>query len=445
MSQRSNKLDFLHEVLGQAAKAGASAADAAVTESASTSAKCRDGNLEKAERAESSSISLRVFVGNRIATISSTDLDKRNVTAMVERAVATAKRSPKDESAGLVAAGDVAKDLPDNLERYDTTSVGIESLLDTALEIEAAALSTPGVSSSAGAAASASIQAFALCTSNGFSGESASTGFGRYCGAMAEDSSGKQVDYATSNSLFLSDLEDAKTVGSKAGDRAVGRLGGRKAPSGKFPVVYSRRVSSTLIQVFSSLISGPSVVTGMTCLRESLEKQVFGKHIQIVDDPLRKRGLASRAFDGEGVATQRSELIRDGRLTSWLLNYDSARRLGLSLTGHGGMLGDGVNPSNLDLLPSSESPAGLMSDIKFGFYVTHLMGHGPNDITGDYSIGASGYAIENGEITYPVKGMTIAGNVLEMFLNMMPADDLELRHSSNAPTLRVDGLTVSGT
>jgi PmbA protein len=254
-------------------------------------------------------------------------------------------------------------------------------------------------------------------------------------------------DYDWTSAVYGADLEDPAVIGKRAGERAVKRLGARKVETGKVSVVYDPRVSAGLIGHMIGAISGPSVARGTSFLKDKLGQQIYAGAITIVDDPHRHRGLRSKPFDGEGIANQRRALVENGVLTTWLLDLRSARQLGLQSTGHAAR-GTGGPPSpaptNLHMEPGTLSPAELIADIKSGFYVTELMGSGVNGVTGDYSRGASGFWIENGAILYPVNELTIAGNLKDMFMNLTAANDLVFRSGSNAPTLRVEGLTVAG-
>jgi PmbA protein len=254
-------------------------------------------------------------------------------------------------------------------------------------------------------------------------------------------------DYDYSSALHGADLDPAEQVGRCAGERAVERLNPRKIETKRVPVVFDRRVAGSLIGHLSGAISGSSVTRKTSFLKDKLGARLFRSGIRVIDDPLRKRGLRSRPFDGEGIATAPLAVIEDGVLTSWFLDCATARELGLATTGHahrGVSSPPSPGPTNLHLEAGRDTPAAMIADIADGFYVTDLIGMGVNQVTGDYSRGASGFWIENGARTFPVSEVTIAGNLVEMFDTLTPANDLEFRFGTNAPTVRVEGLTVAG-
>jgi len=443
---RPNSQDILARVLEGAKAAGADAADALFVESIAASVAYRLGKLEEVERAESSDLGLRVFVGQRVAFISSTDFASDTLDALPGRAVAMARLAPEDKYAGLAPKDRLARDIPD-LDLDDAQEPAAETLIERARAVEAAALDVKGVTNSEGGGASFHRTGVALATSEGFFGRYAGTSHGIGVAVLAGEGTGMQMDHDSANARHASDLEKPETVGKRAGERAVKKLDPKKIKSQRLSVVYDPRMANGLIGHFAGAISGSSIARGVSFLKESMGKDVFAKGINVIDDPHRLRGQRSKPFDGEGVANARRALIEDGRLTTWLLDCASARQLGLATTGHAAR-GTGGPPSpsttNLYMEAGSLSPEALIADIREGLYVTELMGMGVNMVTGDYSRGASGFWIENGRVAYPVAEVTIAGNLKEMFANLTPANDLEFRHGTNAPTLRVEGMTVAG-
>jgi PmbA protein len=431
----------------QAAKAaGADAADALLVESVSASVSYRLGKLEDVERAESADLGLRVFVGQRVAFISSTDFARDALDALPGRAVAMAKLAPEDRFACLAPADRLARNIL-ALDLEDSAEPPAETLIERARSAEAAALAVPGVTNSEGGSASFGRSAVALATSAGFFGRYAGTSHGIGVAVLAGEGTDMQTDYESASARHARDLDAPDKVGTSAGQRAVARLAPRKVPSQSAPIVYAPRVSNGLLGHFASAISGSSIARGVSFLKDRLHQAVFAAGIDIVDDPHRLRGLRSKPFDGEGVANARHSLIAGGVLQTWLLDCASARQLGLQTTGHASR-GTGGPPSpsatNLYMAPGTLSADALIADIKSGFYVTELMGMGVNGVTGDYSRGASGFWIENGKIAFPVAEVTIAGNLKDMFLHLTPANDLEFRYGTNAPTVRVEGMTVAG-
>ena len=322
-----------------------------------------------------------------------------------------------------------------------------ETLIERARAVEGAAMAVPGITNSEGGGASFGRSAMALATSTGFFGRYAATSHGIGVAVLAGEGTVMERDYESVSARHAADLEGAQAVGKRAGERTIARLNPKKAKSAALPVVYDPRVSAGLVGHFASAISGASIARGVSFLKDRMGESVFAPGINIIDDPHRQRGLRSKPFDGEGVANRRMALIENGVLKTWLLDCASAKQLGLITTGHAARGTGGPpspSPTNLYMEAGTVSPESLMSDIKDGFYVTELMGMGVNGVTGDYSRGATGFWIENGKIAYPVSGVTIAGNLKEMFARLTPANDLVFRHGTNAPTLRVEGMTIAG-
>lgn len=440
-------LDRLDSALAAARAAGADAADAVYVGDGSTSVSVRLGKLEDIGRSEGEEVGIRVFVGQRSASVSSSDLSPRALAVAAERAVAMARLAPEDKWAGLAPEALLRRgDLPD-LDLDDGREPEAMALREMAMAAEDAARAVAGVTNSEGGGASAGQAVMALATSTGFRGGKRSTSYGASASVLAGSGGDMQRDYAWHSARYLADLEDADTIGRRAGERAVRRLNPIKLDTAAMPIVYDPRVSATLIGHFVGAISGSSITRGTSFLKDAMGTAVFGPGISIIDDPLRRRGLRSRSFDGEGLAVARTALIDDGVLTGWLLDVASARQLGLTPTGHAqrGTSGPpGAGVTNLHMAAGTATPAELIADIRDGFYVTELIGMGVNGLTGDYSRGASGFRIENGEITVPVAEVTIAGNLRDMFRALVPANDLNFRHASNAPTVRIDGMTVAG-
>jgi PmbA protein len=435
-------LDIAAMLVDRARKAGAEAAEAVVLEGTSLGVSWRLGKLEDVERSEGRDIGLRVFIGKKQASVSSTDLSEAALGPMIERAVAMARVAPDDPWCGLADPGFLARDWPDLDIEDKTPQPSAEALAAIAAEAEAAALAVPGVTNSSGAGASWGRSGIALVTSGGFAGAYAGTSSSFSCSVLAGEGTTMERDYAFSSKRHAADLENAKGVGRRAGEKAVRRLNPRKVKSQAVPIVYDPRVSGGLVGHFASAISGSAIARGTSFLKKDMGKPVFAKGISIVDDPHMKRGLRSKPFDG-----RRMPLIEDGVLTTWLLDTATARQLGLETTGHAAR-GTGGPPSpsttNLYMEAGCLSVKELIAGIKQGLYVTELIGMGVNGVTGDYSRGASGFWIENGEIAYPVSEITVAGNLRDMFLNLTPAGDLEFRYGTNAPTIRVEGMTVAG-
>ncbi|MET0669231.1 MAG: TldD/PmbA family protein [Xanthobacteraceae bacterium] len=440
-------LTTLAERLVKAARtAGADAADAVAMRGVSSSIEVRDGAVEESERSESNDMGLRVLVGKRQAVVSTNDISGDGIAALAERAVAMARVAPDDPFAGLADATLLARKFPD-LDLLDPTLPDVAGLETMARRAEQAGLAVKGVTKSGGASASAGIGGMVLMTSHGFSGAYLGSRHGVSMTAIAGEGTGMERDYDYSSALHSSDLDAPEKIGRNAGQRAVERLNPRKPPTCKVPVVFDRRISSSLVGHLSGAINGSAIARKTSFLRDKLGERLFAPGVNVIDDPLRRRGLRSQPFDAEGVAGQRRALIDDGVLTTWLLDCATARELGLETTGHahrGASSTPSPGPTNLHLEPGIQTPAELIKDIADGFYVTDLIGSGASIITGDYSRGAAGFWIENGERTYAVSEVTIAGHMLEMFRTLQPANDLQFCYGTNAPTLRVEGLTIAG-
>ncbi len=436
----------LDDLIKLALASGADAADALLVDSASLSIGRRMHKPERLERSESVDFGLRVFVGRRQATVSSTDMKPETLRALVEKAITVARVVPEDEFAGIAAPEQIATDWPE-LDLYDPTEPSAEYLIDQASRAEEAALEVKGVSNSAGADASWERRVITLVASNGFSGEYNRSSNSVSVGVIAGEGEAKQVDHDYTVGAFLSDLDSPEAVGRSAGERTVRKLDPRKLDSMRVPIVLDRRVSREILGTLAGAISGSAIARGTSFLKDSLGKQLFPAGVTIMDDPYLRRGHRSRPFDGEGVAPMQRPVINDGHLTTWLMDLRSARQLGLVSTGHAAR-GTGGNPapspSNLYMSPGTMTREELLREVGTGLYVTGTMGHGANMITGDYSQGATGFWIENGELAYPVAEITIAGNVKDMFMNLTAANDLEHRYGVDAPTLRIDGMTIAG-
>jgi PmbA protein len=437
--------DLAERLVEAARRAGADAADAVAVRGVSLSVDVRHGAVEGSERSEGDDVGLRVLVGRRQAVVSTNDI-RGNVDELAARAVAMAKVAPEDKFAGLADATLLARSFPD-LDLLDPELPSVEVLEARAKSAEAAALAVKGVTNSEGASASAGIGGMVLATSHGFRGAYLRSTQGVSMSAIAGEGTAMERDYDYTSTLHASDLDPAERVGRSAGERAVERLNPRKVATKKVSVVFDRRIAGGLIGHFAGAINGAAVARKTSFLKDKLGERLFATGIRIVDDPLRKRGLRSRPFDGEGVASRPLALVEDGVLKTWLLDCATARELAMTTTGHASRGTSGPpspGASNLHLEAGSLSPQALIADIADGFYVTELIGMGVNQVTGDYSRGASGFWIENGERAYPVSEVTIAGNLIAMFGALTPADDLEFRYGTNAPTVRLEGLTVAG-
>ena len=446
----TDTLDTLSWLVDKARATGASAADAVMFESVDVSASRRLRKPEGMERSESKALGLRAFVGQQQAIVSTTDTSKEALTELAARAIAMAKAAPADPDSTLAPDALIARTIPE-LDLFDSAEPGIEWLEERCKEAEEAALSVKGITNSEGADAHYSRSniglAIASADSKRFAQNYPSSYFSVSVSVLAGKGTGMERDYDFTGARHRRDLEDATDIGLSAANRALKRLGPRKMATCRVPVVFDPRISRGMLSVLASSISGASIARKSSFLKDSLHQPIFAKGIHIIDDPHMKRGLGSKPFDGEGVKNEKRAIVKDGVLTTWLLDMRSANKLSMTTTGHasrGIASPPSPSPTNLYMENGTLSPDALMKDIKNGFYVTETFGMGINTTTGDYSQGAAGFWIENGERAYPVSEVTIAGHLRGMFNTATPANDLEFRYATNAPTLRIDAMTVAG-
>jgi PmbA protein len=442
----TDRIALLENLIAKAKRLGAEAADAVVFGSVSSSVSYRLGKLEEVERSESSDLGLRVFIGKRQAAVASTDFSERTLDQLAERAVAMARTTPEDPYCGLAPRELLAKTWP-SLDLEDTNEPSSERLVELAKNCEGAAREVKGITNSEGASAGWGRGAVALATSDGFAGAYASSSVSVSVSVLAGEGTHMERDYDFSSARYVADLADPQAVGRSAAERTLKRLNPRKVSTQSVPVIYDPRVSNSIVGHLAGAINGVSIARGTSFLKDKMGQRIFAAGIRIVDDPHIVRGVRSKPFDGEGVANRAMNLIEDGELKTWLLDSAAARQLGLTTTGHAAR-GTGGPPSpsvsNLYLVPGTATPEELIGDISQGFYVNELIGMGVNGVTGDYSRGAAGFWIENGKLAYPVSEVTIAGNLNAMFAHVIPANDLVFKYGTNAPTLRIDGMTVAG-
>jgi PmbA protein len=442
--------DRLHDLIKSARAAGADAAEAVLAESRSLSVGVRKGDLEQVERDETTDLGLRVFVGAKQAVVSVSEFSPATLIRTVERAVAMARLAPDDPYAGLadpalLYRGDASES---DLQIFDDTTISAENLQRMALDIEAAGLALDARIQSDAAHTGYAQNIWHMATSSGFEGTHRTSLFfqsGRFIaqgpdGAMERDGEGRSVRHA-------SDLPSLEETGRIAAGRALAALGARKIETQKAAVLFDKRIAKSLIGQFLGAVSGTSIARGSSFLKGKLGEQLFDTSVQIVDDPLRVRGLGSCHFDDEGVAVRKTALIDNGVLTTWLLNTASAKQLGLTSTGHAsrGLASPaGVSAHNITLSAGSQSVESLLRGAGKGVVITSMFGPSVNSDTGDWSAGASGFWFENGEIAYPVNEMTVAGNLIDMFRRLVPASDLEIRGTLDAPSLLIEGLSLGG-
>ena len=442
----SQLLDRLSDLVKKARNLGADAADALMVEGTSVSVSRRLGKPESLTRSEGRDLGLRVLIGHRQAIVSSSDVSPSALADLPARALAMARAVPEDPFCGLADPAWLATDIPD-LDLMDAAEPSVEALTEWADRAEASALAVSGVTNSEGASAGAGRASIGLVTSTGFARAFDSSDASVSVSVLAGEGTGMERDYDHTSAVHASDLLAPEIIGRAAGEKAVKRLAPRKVGSGKVVIVFDPRVSRSLVSHLAGAVNGSSVARGTSFLKDKMGERILANGIVVIDDPKRRRGLNSRPFDGEGVATTRRAIVEAGVLKSWILDCRSARQLNLKTTGHaarGVSSPPGPSTSNLHLEPGTMSPEAMIGRLASGFYVTELIGFGVNGVTGDYSRGATGFWIDKGEIAYPVSEVTIAGNLKDMFLNMTVASDLEFRYATNAPTVLVEGMTVAG-
>ncbi len=435
------------DLVADALRAGADAAEAVEAEHQALSITVRHGALEEVEREESRDLSLRVFVGRRHATVSGSDVSREGRARLVERAVAMARLAPEDPWSGLVETGSLASGPHPDLNLFDPVEPDPEVLESLARRAEAAALDMPRITNSDGGSASASRSAWRLAASNGFFGEHRATGYHVGASVIAAEGEGMESGYDGLSRRWFSDLPTPEQVGREAARRAASRLGARKIASTTAPVIFENRIATSLLGPLIGAISGPSVARGVSFLKDRLGQTVFAPAVTILDDPHLPKGLGSSPFDDEGAANRRTALVDRGVLTTWLHNAASARQLGMALTGHASRSSAGpagVGVSNLTLEAGDRDLAGLMADAGTGLLVTSMFGPSLNPNTGDWSVGCSGFWFENGAVAFPVSEITVAGALPEIYARLVPGADLEMRGAANSPSLLVDALSIAG-
>lgn len=443
----ADALNLLDDLIKKALKSGADSADAVAANAMSISHAQRLGNMENLERSESRDLGLRVMVGKKQAVVSSNDWNKDTLDSLVEQAVAMARAVPEDPYIGLADPDQLCTGALPELDSFDASEPSAEDLIERAKIAEDAALAVEGITNSEGAEASWASWDVSLAASNGFTGHYRNTNHSVSAMVLAGEGVGMESDYDYSSCVYAEDLKDFAEIGRNAGERTIAKLNPRKGPTCQAPVIFDPRISSGLARHLVGGINGSSIAKGTSFLKDSLGKQVMSKGITLVEDPHRVRGLSSKPFDAEGLANSRKLIVDNGELTTWILDLRTARQLGMQSTGNAarGTSGPpGPSATNLYIENGELSVEELMGDIKSGLYITSMMGMGINMVTGDYSRGASGFWIEDGKIAYPVSEMTVAGNLKDMFMEMTAANDLKFEHATDAPTLRIDGMTIAG-
>ena len=442
-SQINEKADFL---IKKSKKTGADNVDVLYVENINIDVGCRLKKIEKLERSESNDLGLRFIKNKKQVIVSSNDLSKKSLEELVYKASKMIDAVPKDPYCSIADKKNIIKKIP-NLKIYENKEPTIKSLKEKAMEAEKAGLNVKGITNSEGAEIGWNKSKVHLFNSNGLNVNYQSSGYSIYAVLIAGHGTSMEREYEYSSSVFEKDLTKASLVGKKAGQLAVKKLNPRKISTSKIPVIFSPRVSNSFLRHFSAAINGNSITRGTSFLKKKLNKQIFSNEINITDDPLKKKGLQSKPFDGEGLKTKNIQLVKNGILKSWFLDLSTAMQLKLKSTAHASR---GISspptpsPTNLYFEPGNVSPKNLIGNIKKGIYVTELMGSSVNLINGDYSRGGSGFMIDKGKITYPINEITIADNLNEMFKKMILANDLEFKQGLNSPTMLIEGMTVAG-
>ena len=449
-AKKLNDKDVMNILIDTALSNGATAADCVLSRSRGVSLTRRLGKDETIERYEDFDTGLRVFVGNKIASVSTNENSEVAIKEVAQRAVEMAKIAPQDNFS-FIASQEIIQAFPIDdtisVDSYDEVEPSIDIIRDRATEVEDAALSVKGITNSDGADASWGEGETLLMTSNGFFGSSKKSNHSVSVVVIAEKDGKMERDYDYSSKVFGQDLKNLNEIGLEAAKKTLAKIGAIKPVTGKYPVIFDQRVSRSIASHFASAINGSAIARKTSFLKDMLNKQIANTAISIIDDPFFKRGLGSRLFDAEGLGSRKYTLIENGVLQQWLLDLSSAKQLNLNPSGNAkrGISGPpSPGTSNFMISPGDVTPENLIKNISEGFFVTDMIGSSISMITGDYSRGASGFWIKNGELSQPISEATIAGNLKEMFMTLQPANDLDYSHSINSPTLLIEGMTIAG-
>jgi len=441
--QINEKADFL---IKKSKKSGADSVDVVYIENTNIDVGCRLKKIEKLERSESNDIGLRFIKNKKQVIVSSNDLTKKNLEELIYKASKMVGAIPRDPYCSIAKKKDLIKKIP-NLEIFDSKEPTIKSLKDKVIEAENAGLNVKGVTNSEGAEIGWNKSKIYLFNSNGLNVSYQSSSYDIYAVLIAGRGTLMEREYEFASSVFEKDLTKTSLVGKKAGELAVKKINPKKIKTSKIPVIFSPRVANSFLKHLSSAINGNSITRGTSFLKKKLNKKIFSSNINIIDNPLKKRGLQSKPFDGEGLETKKTQIIKNGELKTWFLDLATAHQLRLKSTAHASRNISSPptpSPTNLYFEPSNISPKSLIGNIKKGVYLTELMGSSVNLTNGDYSRGGSGFWIDKGEITYPINGITIADNLNEMFKKIILANDLEFKHGLNSPTMLIEDMIVAG-
>jgi len=442
-TQIYEKADFL---IKKSKKSGADNVDVVYIENTNIDVGCRLRKIERLERSESNDLGLRFIKNKKQVIVSSNDLAQKSLEELVFKASKMVGAVPKDPYCSIAKKKDLIKKIP-NLEIFDNKEPTIKSLKDKVIEAENAGLDVKGITNSEGTEIGWNKSKIYLFNSNGLNVNYQSSSYGIYAVLIAGSGTSMEREYEFASSVFEKDLTKTSLVGKKAGELAVKKLNPKKIKTSKIPVIFSPRVANSFLKHLSNAINGNSITRGTSFLKKKLNKKIFSSDINIIDDPLKKRGLQSKPFDGEGLETKKTQIIKNGKLKTWFLDLATAHQLKLKSTAHASRNISSPptpNPTNLYFEPGNISPKNLIGNIKKGIYLTELMGSSVNLINGDYSRGGSGFWIDKGQITYPVNEITIADNLNEMFKKIILANDLEFKQGLNSPTMLIEDMIVAG-
>lgn len=441
-----NRLDLLQDVITKALKLGASDVDAIIIDSTSLSSEVRLGKLINIDREENASIALRVLIDQKQAIVSTSDFSTNSLDDVIDRAIAMAKVTPKNPHLFLAEREQMAKDIID-LELYDSNEPSAEDLIEQAKITESYALENRNITNSEGAAANYHTGKIYFSTSKGFVSSYQTSSRSLSLSVIAGKDQDMQTGGSYSIARFAEDLKSEREVGIEAASKAIDKMNPRKLPTAEMAVIFDRKMAGGILSALSSAINGSSISRGTSFLVNHLGNEIFRSNINIIDDPFIKRGLSSRPFDAEAILGKKVNVVENGILNSYFLDLQTASKLNLHSTGHA-MRGLSSSPSpgisNLYMQAGQSSLEEMIKSIKRGILVTEVFGHGANIVTGDYSQGVGGFCIENGQITYPISEITIAGNLKDMFKNIIPANDLKFEYSINSPSLLIEKMTVAG-
>ena len=445
-----NNYDLLTMLIEEAKKNGATAADVIYSRNTGLSLDYRNNKDETIERYDNIDLGLRVFVGKKNAIVSTNDTSEKKLKDFVSKAVEMARVVPED-NLSLIASKELLLKHPidrsTDIESFDEKEPEIYELREIAQQMEENALNVSKYIKSDGSHAAWNLSENQLITSNGFIASNKKTNNTISMVVIGNKSNKMERDYDFSSKVFFNDLEDPIQLGKNASENAIKKLGSIKPKTGNFPIIFAPRVARSIAAHIASCINGSSITSGTSFLKDSFKKKVFSKNINVVDNPFLKRGLGSRLYDGEGIGVRKTNLINHGILENFLLDISSSIQLNMETNGNA-IRGVSSPPrpgtSNLVIMPGQYSQDELIKDINEGFMITELIGSSVSLITGDYSRGASGFWIKNGKISHPISEATIAGNLKEMFMQLTPANDLDLSYPIASPSLRIDNMVVAG-